>query len=150
MKQKTEKKNDKRACGLCGSTRKRLTKTDCCGNLICDDEGDYVLFSYARNSCSRNHRRFTLCGYHKVEEHKGNWKTCKECRDSFDTEDYVWYGTNEYNFEKLSDPPKFEPTYCAWCNILIKRGEESYTQLPNGGFLCETCGWKHMNELAKK
>jgi hypothetical protein len=21
------------------------------------------MFSYARNSCSRNHRRYTLCGY---------------------------------------------------------------------------------------
>lgn len=31
-------------CGLCGST-KNLTKTECCGNWICDDEDEYVLFS---------------------------------------------------------------------------------------------------------
>jgi hypothetical protein len=49
-------------CGLCGKT-KNLTKTECCGTWICDDEHKYVVFSYARNSCSRNHRRYTLWGY---------------------------------------------------------------------------------------
>lgn len=149
MKQKIEEKKDKLVCGLCGNKRKKLTTTDCCGKLICDDEGSYVLFSYARNSCSRNHRRFTLCGYHQVEDHKGNWKTCKECRDSFDTEDYVWYGTNEYNFEKLPDPPKFESTHCTKCNIVIKRGEEGYTSIPNGKYLCELCGQEYMSDLTK-
>lgn len=47
-------------CGLCGK-KKNLTKTDCCGNWICDDEHKYVIFSYARNSCHRNHNRYTLC-----------------------------------------------------------------------------------------
>jgi hypothetical protein len=73
VKPRTRKKrNDgsKPKCGLCGKTRK-LTKTECCGQWICDDEGKYVIFSYARNSCSRNHRRFTLCGYHYTEEHEG-------------------------------------------------------------------------------
>ena len=32
------------ACGLCGKTKK-LTKTECCGNWICDDEHKYVVFS---------------------------------------------------------------------------------------------------------
>ncbi len=38
-------------CGLCGKTKK-LTKTECCDQWICDDEDKYVIFSYARNSCS--------------------------------------------------------------------------------------------------
>jgi hypothetical protein len=46
-------------CGLCGETKK-LTRTLCCVNLICDDEDKYVMFSYARNSCHRNHDRYTL------------------------------------------------------------------------------------------
>jgi hypothetical protein len=36
-------------CGLCGKTQ-NLTRTDCCDQWICDDEHEYVLFSYARNS----------------------------------------------------------------------------------------------------
>ena len=101
-KSRTLKKNKghgRPRCGLCGKTRK-LTKTECCGQWICDDEDKYIIFSYARNSCSRNHRRFTLCGYHYTEEHEGNWKDCPECRNSFETEIYVYYGTNEYNFRE--------------------------------------------------
>ena len=145
---KRQQKQTNTSCGLCGKNKK-LIKTDCCNNWICNDEGKYVIFSYARNSCSRNHRRFTLCGYHAVEDHKGDWQTCKKCFNSFDTEDYVWYGTNEYNFEKLPNPPKFKPTYCNSCHSIIKRSEEGYTLLPNGQFLCEICGVEHMNNLTK-
>lgn len=148
---KTKKGRTKKSvCGLCSKARKRITKTACCGRWICDDEDGYVLFSFARNSCSRNHWRYTLCGFHATEKHAGDWKTCKTCRSSFDTEDYVWYGTNAYNFEKLLDPPKFNPTHCFQCKIIIARGEDGYTQLPDGKFLCESCGRKHMSELTKK
>lgn len=95
-------------CGLCGKT-KNLTKSECCGNWICDDEHTYQLFSYARNSCSRNHRRYTLCGYHFNEGHEGHWKDCEKCRDSFETEMYVYYGANEYNFEILPPPQPTNP-----------------------------------------
>jgi hypothetical protein len=50
--QKKAKADGKPRCGLCGKTKK-LTKTECCGEWICDDEDKYVLFSYARNSCYR-------------------------------------------------------------------------------------------------
>jgi hypothetical protein len=86
-------------CRLCGKTA-QLTRTECCGQWICDDEDTYVLFSYARNSCHRNHRRYTLCGYHHVEGHSGHWHDCPHRRDAFATEMYVWYGTNAYNFER--------------------------------------------------
>lgn len=105
---------------------------------ICDDEDKYVLFSYARNSCYRNHRRFTLCGYHHTEEHSGHWKDCQECRDSFETEMYVWYGTNEYNFEKLENPSKYEPTKCAGCGIVIRLGEDGYST-SGRKYFCEAC-----------
>lgn len=115
-------------CGLCGKTKKPRQKTECCGNWICGDESDYIMFSYARNICVRNHRRFTLCGYHHTEKHSGDWKTCKKCRADFEheLEMYVWYGTNEYNFEKLPDPPAFKPTFCAKCGKRII--------LPDGGY----------------
>ncbi len=97
----TSSYRDQPRCGLCGSTTKPLTRTPCCGQWICDDADQYVLFSYARNSCYRNHDRYTLCSYHYHEGHAGRWQDCGECRESFETEIYVYYGSNEYNFEKL-------------------------------------------------
>src|SRR3954467_15303277 len=98
-------------CGLCGK-RKNLMKTDCCGNWICDAFQNYVLFSFARNSCARNHDQYTVCAFHHHNQHKGHWKDCKVCRHSFATELYVWFATNEYNFEVLDNPPQYEPTVC--------------------------------------
>jgi hypothetical protein len=134
-----ESKNDRSPrCGLCGKTT-NLTKTECCGNWICDDEHKYVLFSYARNSCHRNHSRYTLCSYHYNEGHSGHWKDCPECRESFSTEMYVYYGTNEYNFEKLANPPEYEPTRCTKCGCVISLSEDGYMVSPDEGYLCEKC-----------
>jgi len=132
-----EKKNRPR-CGLCGK-QKNLTKTDCCDNWICDDSHKYVVFSYARNSCYCNHDRYTLCAFHFHEGHKGSWQTCLKCRNSFDTEDYVDLGTNECNFEKLRNPPSFEPTKCVLCRRVIDRANEGYTIRPDRSFVCEQC-----------
>jgi hypothetical protein len=132
-------------CGLCGSTTKPLTRTPCCGNWICDDEDDYVLFSYATNSCHRNHDRYTLCSYHYNERHTGRWQDCDKCRKGFETEIYVWYGTNEYNFEKLANPPKFEPTHCGDCGHVIHLGTDGYL-LSEGKYYCGRCGNKRMRK----
>lgn len=133
-------------CGLCGK-RGKLTKTECCGNWICDDEDKYVLFSYARNSCHRNHRRYTLCGYHHAEGHPGRWQDCQICRESFDKlELYVWYGTNEYNFEKLPNPPAYEPTRCAECKKIINLGEDEYL-IKGDDYFCEDCMDIHLSKL---
>ena len=129
---------DEPRCGLCGKAGK-LTRTECCGNWICDDEDQYVLFSYARNSCHRNHRRFTLCGYHYTEEHDGHWKDCAQCREDIETEMYVYYGTNEYNFETLPNPPSHEPTKCAKCGKVIRLAYETHSYGPEG-HLCARCG----------
>lgn len=136
MEKQTE---NKPRCGLCGKT-KNLTKTECCNQWICDDEDKYELFSYARNSCSRNHRRYTLCGTHHAEGHSGNWKDCPECKDLSETEMYVWYGTNEYNFEKLPNPPKYEPTKCSKCGRIIILSEGGYSTCGKDYF-CERCGY---------
>ena len=40
---------------LPAASRATRTDTPCCNNWICDDEDQYVLFSYAHNSCYRNH-----------------------------------------------------------------------------------------------
>ncbi len=124
-------------CGLCGKQGK-LTETGCCGQTICDDYEKYVPFSYARNSCSRNHDRFTLCGQHHNGSHPGKWQECDECRTGRDTEMYVWYGTNEYNFVKLANPPSFDPTLCAECGTRIDLGNDAYS-LYRGAYYCENC-----------
>lgn len=134
-----------RRCGLCGKTG-RLKKTECCGNWLCDDEDNYIAFSYARNSCDRNHRRFTLCGYHHMEEHLGSWKECVACRGAFETEIYVYYGTNEYNFEKLEDPPAYEPTLCDTCGAVINLGEDGYSQR-GAEHWCQSCSEKGLRRL---
>ena len=127
-------------CGLCRKRSKELTRTECCGQVICDDEHKYVAFSYARNSCYRNHRRYTLCGFHFTEGHKGDWKTCVQCREglSDELEMFVYYGTNEYNFEKLENPPTYEPTPCTGCGRVIVLSEDAYTSGPKGYF-CGSC-----------
>lgn len=131
-------------CGLCGKT-KNLAKTECCGNWICDDEHNYQLFSYARNSCSRNHRRYTLCGYHFNEGHDGDWRDCPKCRNSFETEMFVYYGTNEYNFEGLPNPPAYEPTKCADCGKVIALGTEGHS-VCGDEYWCDRCTVKRMRK----
>jgi len=132
-------------CGLCGKTG-NLTQTECCGQWICDDEDSYVLFSFARNSCYRNHSRYTLCGYHYNEGHAGDWQTCPQCRKDFETEMYVYYGTNEYNFEKLKNPPKYKPTHCARCGRVIVLSEGGYS-FGSEGYLCGRCSAGQFRKL---
>ena len=141
---KTAKASDRPRCGLCGKTT-NLIQTRCCGNWICDDEHKYVMFSYARNSCHRNHRRYTLCGYHHTEGHSGDWKDCLKCREGFATEMSVWYGTNEFNFEKLPNPPKYEPTLCTDCGTVIQLGTGGYST-QGGNYWCSRCTNRRMSE----
>ena len=143
MAKTTHKTVSKPRCGLCGKTGK-LTKTLCCDHWICDDSDTYVMFSYARNSCWRNHDRYTLCAYHYHEGHTGAWQTCKTCRESFDTEDYVDMATNEYNFEKLQNPPSYQPTKCAECGKVIIRAHGGYSMVPNKGYVCGACSFKEI------
>jgi len=150
-KSKIRKKNnakDKPRCGLCGKTKK-LTKTECCGQWICDDEDKYVIFSYATNSCYRNHRRYTLCGYHYTEEHPGDWKDCPKCRNAFETEMYVFYGTNEFNFQKLENPPAYLPTKCARCGVVISLGYDGYS-IKGNEYWCEECTHNEMESIHRR
>lgn len=125
-------------CGLCGK-KKGLIKTPCCGQWICNDVHTYVMFSYATNSCYRNHDRYTLCSFHYHEGHKGNWKDCSKCRKEIDkTEMYVWYGTNEFNFEKLENPPEYKPTICSQCKKVIDLGNDGYS-FSGEGYKCMRC-----------
>ena len=137
MKQESKNNNDSPKCGLCGK-KTNLTKTECCDNWICDDSHKYVLFSYARNSCYRNHDRYTVCSFHFHEGHTGKWQDCKICCKSFETELYVGMATNEYNFEKLDNPPKYRPTKCSKCKQIIHLNEGGYS-ISAGKYICYDC-----------
>jgi hypothetical protein len=103
------------------------------------------MFSYARNSCGRNHSGFTLCGFHFNEGHEGDWKDCPKCRTAFATEMYVYYGTNEYNFEVLPNPPAYEPTRCADCGAVISLGNDGYS-IHGDKYWCQRCTARQMRE----
>lgn len=145
---RTKDGGETRRCGLCGKTT-RLTRTACCNQWICDDEDNYVMFSYARNSCFRNHWRYTLCGFHFGEEHEGRWQDCEKCRNEFETETYVYFGTNEHNFEKLENPPTFEPTKCVRCGVVLNLGEGGYSYGPKG-YQCIPCSYGPETKKAAK
>jgi hypothetical protein len=122
----------KQACGLCGKT-KDLTKTLCCDNWICDDTHKYVLFSYATNSCYRNHDRYTLCSYHHHESHPGTWKDCKKCKDEIQPENYLYFATNDFNFEKLANLPKII-IKCVNCGFKSNSMQDFSFQTSNGWY----------------
>jgi DNA-directed RNA polymerase subunit RPC12/RpoP len=65
------------------------------------------------------------------------------------TEDYVWYGTNEYNFEKLPDPPAYKPTKCADCAKDIVLSEDEYSNLGKDYF-CSDCTERRLEQRAKE
>lgn len=132
-----EQPKDGKQCKLCGNT-KNLTRTPCCNEWICDDADSYVMFSYARNSCYRNHDRYTLCSSHWHEDHEGRWQDCQKCRDSFETEMYVYYATNEYNFAVLENPPTYEPTRCQKCNTIIRLAEDGF-MMSGSDYICTNC-----------
>lgn len=96
-------------CVICGKPCEKMLLLECCGQLFCG-------VSRRGKSCAERHDRYTLCANHHLEKHSGSWKECKKCRKNFETEMYVWYGTNKHNWEKLENPPKFEPKKCAGCN----------------------------------
>ena len=81
---------------------------------------------------------------HHHEGHTGAWQTCTTCRESVDTEDSVVMVTNEDNFEKLQNPPDYEPTTCAVCGPVIIRAQGGSSKVPNKGCVCGACSFKDL------
>lgn len=93
----------------------------------------------SKSSCLVEHSRFTLCAAHHTEEHEGDWKSCEVCPKTWPLEMYVWYGTNKWNFEKLENPPSYDPTHCGGCGRVIVLSESGYSQNPDGSHRCIDC-----------
>lgn len=87
----------RKACGLCGKAGGKLRKTECCDNWVCNDYHKYRLFSYALNSCSRNHDRYSACSYHFIESHPGEWQDCIQCKENVVNDDFP---INEAYYER--------------------------------------------------
>ena len=83
------------------------------------------------------------------EGHEGDWKTCAKCRKSFQTEIYVWYGTNEYNFTKLEKPPSYKPTKCIDCGSVISLANDGYASCADG-YRCLDCSNLHAEKRYKQ
>ena len=132
-------------CGLCGK-QGSLKLPRCCNRPVCDDEATYQLISHARNSCARDHSKYTICHLHNLNEHSDatcHWRDCKECREFFlpDLESYVSAGTSAFNFAEdlWEDPPRFEPTLCTRCEKVVKLNCDEYS-VKGGKILCWECG----------
>ena len=82
--------------------------------------------------------RCLICSFHYHEGHTGKWKDCQICRNSFKTELYVGMATNEYNFEKLNNPPKYKPTKCSKCGKIINLNEDGYS-IKASKYFCYDC-----------
>lgn len=52
---------------------------------------------------------------------------------------YVWYGTNQWNLEKLQHPPSYEPTHCAVSGRVIVLSRDGYEVAPNDSYRCRDC-----------
>lgn len=62
---------------------------------------------------------------------------------------YVWYGTNEYNFEKLKNPPPYEPTKCSTCGAVIVLSEGGYSVLGTE-YRCGNCMAMEMESVFRR
>ncbi len=69
-------------------------------------------------------------------------------RGEFETEMYVYYGTNDYNFQKLPDPPRFEPTLCDKCGRRVVLSDVGYTQMA-GTYICMSCSGPDLQRLLR-
>ena len=98
-------KSEKPRAASCSKTGK-LRKTQCCGNWVCDDHDKYVPFSYAQKQLQPGiMTTIPSAGIITMKGMEATGKTARNAATYFETEMYVWYGTNDYNFEKLETRP---------------------------------------------
>ena len=125
-------------CALCGKAGV-LIKTPCCNQWVCIDANPYIVPRSLRGKdCYKKHGQYTLCSFHHGEKHSGKWQDCPKCRRSFETEMYAYFGTNKYNFEKLANPPDYEPARCSKCNAIIILSQDEYSEKGDKKF-CARC-----------
>lgn len=123
-------------CKLCGC-KDSLCKTECCGQTICNVPVDSSALTYPRETCSRAHRKYTLCSYHYHFRHAApDWRECTQCAENKMT----WLSHNGYNFTPLTHPPKGRmfTQRCSTCYRRIHQGFDVFSVV-DGQLKCKTC-----------
>ena len=97
----------------------------CCGQVVCNREDEYQMFSYSREFCDRSHRRYTTCGKHDSERHSGDWRECKICVDELrnpgdfdDSTDNAFAGPMRIGFPFYFNGVRYDSFYVS-TNMLI-------------------------------
>jgi len=136
-------------CAVCGKTGK-MALSACCNKPMCV-EAPKRSKRYRNKSCYEGHARYTLCASHHTEGHSGDWKNCRKCIESCEAEMYNWYGTNEYNFDKLPKLLEYEPAICKHCGKVISLVNDGYSGF-KGDYTCWDCLLKEdsLDDLCKK
>jgi len=62
---------------------------------------------------------------------------------------YVYYGTNEYNFEKLENPPEYEPKKCSKCSRVIVLSDGGYST-KGDEYWCGRCTDEEMRKEIRR
>lgn len=124
-------------CGLCGNTTKKLKLTECCGNFICDDVTDYKLFDFF-SSCNRNHDRYSLCAQHFVNDHKGIWQDCDECKKS------PLNIVKKFNFLNQKTSQAFTCVNCSFST----HSRKAFLPKTKVGFLCQKKACREVKKQA--
>jgi len=60
----------------------------------------------------------------------------------------IYYGTNEYNFEKLENPPEHEPTKCSKCGSIIVLSHGGYSTRGDE-YWCWKCSGEEMEKMRR-
>ena len=68
------------------------------------------MFSYARNSCHRNHNHYTLCAHHRNRrEHEGDWKSVRAMPEQLYDRRLYLIKTSKCRLRRL--PDIFRPAF---------------------------------------
>ena len=92
----------------------------------------------------------TFCLTHYYSKHKGKWQECKQCKDEYSIENYVYFATNDFNFEKLPNAPKIT-IRCVNCEFESNTMED-FAFETSEGFYCtkSKCQKKATAPLSKR
>ncbi|ORZ39623.1 hypothetical protein BCR44DRAFT_52903 [Catenaria anguillulae PL171] len=113
-------------CEICGvdDGEVDMILTDCCGATVCDSEDDLS----GANRCPRYHERYTLCGYHGVEnwcDKNADWRNCAGCKRGLlgnpnEVADVLYRGLSMQNTTPLLSADVPRHSMCDTCGICKK------------------------------
>ena len=126
------------ACIVCGKT-KQVKLIECCGSHVCVATTPFTPYSDPTLHCSRAHARYTVCGYHRDQNHVGLWTACALCKSDFEPELYLFYATNRFNAVTLDYVPSHNGrSSCVDCGTRVSLLADAF-QITEGQIICGKC-----------